>query len=516
MPAADRSIVGQANTPVAHRGLLTIGVMLATVMQVLDSTIANVALPHMQASLGATVDTITWVLTSYIVASAIAIPITGWLADRVGARNLFLFSAIGFVGASMLCGIATSLEEMVAFRVLQGIAGAFIGPLSQTVLLDINPPERHGKAMSIWGMGVMIGPITGPVLGGLLTENYSWRWVFYVNLPIGILCVALLWWLLPRRPPSRRSFDLFGFSMLALGLAALQLLLDRGQGEDWLHSTEILIEIGVAVAALWVFGIHMATAKSPMFSRVLLTDRNLMTSLLFMIVIGVMMFATMALLPTMLQQLYGYPVIDTGLLLAPRGIGVLISMALAGQLMGRVDSRWLIGFGMILAAVSLWWMTTWSLEMGWWPIVTSGFVQGLGMGFVFIPLNTLAFATLPPSARTDGSSLLNLLRSVGASIGISVVSTFLARNLQVSHADLSAHVTSYSIFSFDPQQATRFGEMGNQLFALIDAEISRQALMIAYLDDFWLIMWLSMAAIPLVFLLKRAPLQAGSSPAVIE
>ncbi|HEX8412666.1 MAG TPA: DHA2 family efflux MFS transporter permease subunit, partial [Sphingomicrobium sp.] len=229
---------GQSLLPVTNRGLLTIGVMLATLMQILDSTIANVALPHMQTALGGTADTITWVLTSYIVASAVAIPITGWLSDRIGSRNLFLISVAGFIVASMLCGLATGLVEMVLFRILQGVFAAFMNPLSQTVMLDINPPERQAKAMSIWGMGIMIGPIMGPVLGGWLTENYNWRWVFYVNLPIGIVAFAILWFLLPTRPLRARKFDLFGFSLLAIGIASLQLMLDRGQSEDWFSSTE--------------------------------------------------------------------------------------------------------------------------------------------------------------------------------------------------------------------------------------------------------------------------------------
>jgi DHA2 family multidrug resistance protein len=245
----------------ANRPLLTIGVMAATIMQILDSTIANVALPHMQASLSATTDTITWVLTSYIVASAVAIPVTGWLADRIGSRNLFLWSVVGFVAASMLCGLAQSLPEMVAFRVLQGVAAAFMNPLSQTVMLDINRPSKQASAMSIWGMGVMVGPIMGPVLGGWLTENYDWRWVFYVNVPIGIGCFAILWTLLPSRPVVRRGFDLFGFTMLAIAISAFQLMCDRGQSEDWFQSWEVWIEGLVALSAAWMFVIHLASGR---------------------------------------------------------------------------------------------------------------------------------------------------------------------------------------------------------------------------------------------------------------
>lgn len=499
-----------AALPVRHRGLLTVAVMMATVMQILDTTIANVALPHMQASLNATVDSVTWVLTSYIVASAIAMPITGWLSDRIGSRNLFLGALAAFVVASMLCGIATSLGEMVVFRAFQGVAAAFINPLSQTVMLDINPPERQAKAMAVWGMGIMVGPIMGPVLGGWLTDNFSWRWCFYVNLPVGIVTLIMMAWLLPSRPLVRRRFDLFGFLMLALAIAAFQIMLDRGQQEDWFASPEIILECGLAIAAAWIFAIHLATAKQPMFERELLLNRNLLTALFFMLVIGLMMFATMALLPPMLQTLWGYSVIDTGILLAPRGVGVLISMWIAGQLSGKVDARILIGSGMTIAAFSLWQMTIWSLDMDWYMIVVSGTVQGLGMGLVFIPLNMSAFATLAPRHRTEGASLLNLFRSVGSSAGISLVMMMLVRNTQVSHADLSGHVTPFSLPSIDPGNAQMLGDAGTTALAMIDAEINRQALMIAYLDDFKLMMIVTVLAIPLVVLLRRPAREAGA------
>ena len=487
---------------VRHRALLTVAVMGASIMQILDTTIANVAIPHMQSALGATSETVTWVLTSYILASAVAMPITGWLADRIGRRELFLIAIAGFIIASMACGAAQSLEQMVAFRFLQGVFAAFIGPLSQSVMLDINPPERHARAMSIWGMGIMIGPILGPVLGGWLTEQASWRWVFYVNLPFGMLTLAMMWALLPATKKTSRRFDLFGFSMLALGLAALQLMLDRGAHADWFDSAEIWIECGVAVACLWMFVVHMVTARAPLFSRAMLNDRNLVTAMGFMIVVGVVMFASMALLPPMLQNLFGWPVIDTGLALAVRGIGILISMAVAGRLLGKIDPRLLVGTGLVVAAFSLWQMSHWSLAMGMEPVIVSGLVQGLGMGLIFIPLNTMAFATIAPHYRTDGSSLLNLFRSLGASIGISIVTTLLGVNIQKSHADLAAHVTNSSVSLLDASTADRFGIAGETALAMVNAEINRQAAMVAYIDDFWLMMWVTLATVPLVLLLR--------------
>ena len=508
--------VGKAATPVSQRALLTVAVMGATVMQILDATIANVALPHMQTSLGATLDQATWVLTSYIIAAAMAIPITGWLADRIGSRTLFLTAVTGFIIASMLCGIATSLNEMVAFRVLQGISGAFIGPLSQTVMLDINPPERHARAMSIWGMGIMIGPILGPVLGGWLTENYNWRWVFYVNVPVGIATLAVLYALLPQKTVIKRRFDHLGFWALAIGLASLQLLLDRGHQLDWFESWEIRIEIAIMIGAFWIFGVQMMTSKYPLFPKYLLLDRSFATSLLFMAVVGVVMFASMALLPPFLQNLFGYPVIDTGLLLAPRGVGILVSMWFAGRLMSKVDARLLVGIGLAIASFAAWQMTQWSLEMDWRPIALSGFVQGLGMGFVFIPLNVVAFATVSPEMRTNGSSLLNLFRSVGSSIGISVVTTLLARNIQTSHADIAGNVTNSSITGFNISSLQQYQIAGDMALSYVDAMVNKQAAMIAYLNDFYFVMWVSLLAVPLVLLLKNPKPGAMAGPPVME
>jgi DHA2 family multidrug resistance protein len=442
-------------------------------------------------------------LTSYIVASAIAIPATGWLAGRFGSRNLFLFAVGGFIVASMLCGTAVSLEEMVAFRIFQGITAAFIGPLSQTAMLDINAPEDQAKAMSVWGMGVMVGPIMGPVIGGWLTESYNWRWVFYVNLPVGILTFAILWFLLPSRPRESRSFDITGFALIGIAVASFQLMLDRGQQEDWFSSWEIIIEGSVALAALWMGIVHLATAKKPLFDRELFKNRNLVVAMFFMVVIGISTMAPMALLPPMLQSLLGYPVIDTGLMLAPRGVGVLLSMALAARLMGKVDTRIVIAVGLVIFAFSLRQMAGWSLEMDFWPVVTSGFIQGIGMGLVFMPLNSLAFATLSGAYRTDGASLLNLMRSIGQSAGISMVTTLLARNLQQSHADLASHITATTIPALDLGALDRFGSLSDAVFAFADGMINQQALMVAYIDDFYLMAGISIAVVPLVFLLSK-------------
>ena len=505
-------VPGKPYLQVENKGLLTLAIMGAAMIQILDSTIANVAIPHMQTSLGATQDTVMWVLTSYIVAGAVVMPITGWLADRIGSRKLFIWSTIGFIITSMLCGISVNLTEMVIFRVLQGVCAAFIAPLSQSILLDINPPERAPKAMAMWGMGVMVAPIFGPMIGGWLTESYNWRWVFYINLPIGIPTVLILIWLLPSRPINKRYFDGLGFASLAIGVATLQLMLDRGQHEDWLQSWEIRIEMLVAIAAIWIFFVHQATTKKPMFDPELVTDRNFATALVFMVMIGVMMYGVFALLPPMLQSLFGYTVFDTGMLLAPRGIGILAAMQIATRLAGKVDARYTVGFGFAITIISLWQMTQWSLGMDWHPVLYTGLLQGFGMGFIFIPMNSLAFATLSMHHRTDGSSLLYLVRSIGSSIGISIMSTMFARNLQTSHSDLATHITSSSMSAVDPSTIDRFQVIGDVVMAMMNAEVTRQAAMIAYLDNFQFMMLLLIVFMPLILLMKPPKGPPGQMP----
>ena len=493
-----------AANPSANPVALIVGAMMASLLQVLDATIANVALPHMQAALGATPDTITWVLTSYIIATAVAMPITGWLADRVGARRLFLAAVTGFILSSMLCGIAQNMSEMVAFRVMQGISGAFVAPLSQSFMLDSTRPSRQPIMMAIWSGGIMIGPILGPILGGLLTENGSWRWVFYVNVPVGALALAMLAISLPARPQRRRRFDLAGFAMIAIGLASLQLLLDRGPQIYWFESLEAWFYAGAAVSAAWMAVVHFATAREPLFEPRLLVDRNFLIAFLLMLMVGCVLFATIALLPPLLQHLIGFDVIGTGLVLAPRGVGVLIAMQISGLLLRRqVDPRLTVALGFLISAWSLYDMAHWSLAVDARHVVMTGLVQGLGIGLVFMPLNFTAFATLPPHLRTDGSSLLNLARNVGSSVGISVVTVFYARNLQTAHEELGAHVTAASGSVVDFSTLDRFQTVGEAGLRLLDAEVNRQAAMIAYIDDFWLMMWMTLATVPLVLLMRK-------------
>src|SRR4051812_10592825 len=488
--------------------------MMAVLLQVLDTTIANVALPHMQASLSATQDTINWVLTSYIVASAIALPISGWLADKVGRKRLLLISVVVFTIASVLCATATSLTEMVLFRALQGVGGAFIVPLAQATLFDINPREKHGQAMALFGGGVMIGPILGPVLGGWLTDNYNWRWVFLVNLPVGIICTLIMLRYMPKTETHQRKFDMFGFALLAIALGALQLFLDRGEQNDWLASWEIRLELGFAIAASWMFVVHMATSKHPLFDRAMFTDRNFATSLVFMAATGVLLLAGLALLPPLLQTMYGYSVLQSGFLTAPRGVGTLFSMLIAGRLTGKIDARLLVGIGVVLMGVSLYMMTGFAIDQPSRLVIVSGVVQGLGLGLIFVPLQTLAFETLATRFRTTGAALLNLSRNIGGSVGISVVSTQLVRMTQAAHADMAQHINQHTLATISSTQIeTAIPTAGPLALAIINGEITRQALFIAYLDDFKLMMWVTVVILPLLFFMKRGN-KADETPLV--
>ena len=483
--------------------IITIVVMFGTFMTILDSTIANVALPYMQASLGAAADTIAWVLTSFIVATAIATPLTGWLAEKLGRRRLFLISMGGFVGASALCGLAQSLDQMVVFRLMQGAFGAFLAPIGQSYVLDAWPKEKHGQAMALWGVGIMVGPILGPVIGGWLTENFDWRWVFFINLPIGV--VGLLWAaaVLPVARQEARRFDLLGYGLLAVGVAALQLCLDRGQQLDWFASWEVIIEACTAAAALWMFGVHVMTGRETILDKRILADRNIMTGFMFITLIGLLMVGTTALLPTMLEGLYQYPVLTTGLTMAPRGIGMMFTMFLVGRLIGRVDPRLLMTIGLSMTAASLWMMSLFSPLQGAMPFYVSGALQGAGLGLVFVPLNTLAFATLPPSLRTDAAGFFMLLRNVGGSVGVSVGVGVLAHQTQVSHADIGGDLTPFSIPWADGQIARALGATGDTVLAMLNNAVTGQAAMIAYLDAYRMMFWVTVAVMPLLLILRK-------------
>jgi DHA2 family multidrug resistance protein len=488
-----------------NRPMITLSIMLATIMQTLDSTIANVALPHMQGTLSASQDQIAWVLTAYIVASAIATPLTGWLCDRFGQKYIFLASITGFTVASALCGMSNTLAEIVLARLLQGVFGAALVPLAQVVLMEINPREKQGSAMAVWGMGVMVGPILGPTLGGWLTDSYNWRWVFFINLPIGVIAFYGMWRFI-RPDPGRKSarFDVFGFSTLSIGLGALQLLLDRGQQNDWFSSSETWIEVVVAVVAATYFVAHtvMTPAKESFLDYRLLKNQNDVTGLLFIFIVGLVLYATRALTPTMLENLLGYPVATTGLVTAPTGIGTMLAMLIAGRIIGKVDLRLTLLVGFLVTAFALWQMTGYSLELSESDIVWPGVIQGFGTGLVFVPLSAATFATLSPEMRAQGTALYSLVRNIGSSIGISLVQTLLTRNTVIAHASLAERVTRGSSAWNNPAVAATFDVHNPAGAALLDGAVTQQAAMIGYIDDFWFMLLLTLLVTPLLLLIR--------------
>lgn len=506
---------------IAHRGMITLSIMLATVIQAIDSTIANVALPHMQGSLSASQDQIAWVLTSYIVATGIATPLTGWLSDRFGVKLVLLVSIAGFTLASVLCGVAGSLAEIVVARVLQGFLGAALVPISQAVLLDINPRERHGTAMAMFGVGVMVGPILGPALGGYITENFSWRWVFLINVPIGALAFYGVWRYIRRRAPARAvSFDLFGFSTLSLAIGALMLLLNRGQENDWFASRESWAEMIVLIISLSYFLIH--TAMTPVgksfFDYRLLKNPNFVSGTILMFFVGAIVFSTRALLPTMLQDLLDYPVSLAGLVTAPTGIGTMVAMLFVGRMVGKVDVRWLLATGFAITAISQWQMIQYNLEISKSDIIWPGVVQGVGMGVVFVPLTTATFATLASQMRADGTAIYSLFRNIGSAMGIALVNVLLVRNTQIAHAGLVANLSAANKDLVHGPVASMFNLAHASSAAALDGLVTRQAAMIAYIDDFVFLLVVTLLAIPFLTFMRTPGVKAGESvaPLVVE
>lgn len=461
---------------VANRLPITAALMLATLMNTLDSTIANVALPHLQGSLSAAQDQVTWVLTSYIIATALMTPLSGWLSLRIGRKKMLLMSIGGFTAASMLCGMATSLPEIVVFRLLQGVAGASLMPLSQTVMLDLYPPELIPRVMSIWSAAVVLGPIIGPTLGGWLTETLSWRWVFLINLPVGLAAFfGLTSFMADEGGGRQRPFDFIGFAALVAFLGGFQLMLDRGPGQDWLTSPEIWIEAAVSAIGLYLFIVQTVTARQPFFDRDLAKDRNFVTTTLFGMLVGVLLFSTSALLPSFMQNLLGYSSLQSGLASAPRGVGSFVGFLAVPMLMARFGPRRVLLGGVCLSAVSLWIMGQFNTLMTPTLIMQAGLVQGLGMGLLFAPLNTLAYATLDIRHRTEGTIVATMGRSLGSSVGISLLQAVLIRNGAFAHQALSGLVGA-------PERglSVPMSLQTPEGLDMINREVTRQGMMISY------------------------------------
>jgi DHA2 family multidrug resistance protein len=484
-----------------RRRLITIFIMASAVMNQVDVTIANVALPHIQGSISASREQIGWVLTSYIVASAIFTPMTGWLASRFGRRRLLLTSVMLFTVASGLCGIALNLDELILFRVLQGITGASLVPMSQATLLDINRPADHGKAMAVFGLAAVTGPLFGPLLGGWLTSNFSWRWCFLINLPLGLFSWLGLSAVMPEsRQEDAARLDFLGFGLLATAIGAAQLMLDRGQLLDWFESTEIWIETVVAATSFYLFVIHSITSERPFVSLAIFADRNFVICAVVGFFLGVLIYSPMALLPQMLEGLMGYPIMEVGLVMAPRGIGVFIAMIVMGRIIGRVDYRILIFVGMAATALSMFDMSRMSLQADDTILITSGVIQGAGSSMVFVPLAALAFATLPARYRNEATAMATLLRNFGASVGIAVMQAMTLRTAATTQSHLTeglrpdnpAFAAARPDFDFGLPRAV----------AELSREVFRQAMMVSYVDAFRTMFIVAAFASLLVFLLR--------------
>ena len=484
----------------ARRMMITASTMLSAIMVTLESTIANVALPHIQSTLSASPEQIVWVVTSYVIATAIATPLAGWLATRFGRKYVMAGSVACFTLASAACGLAANLPSLVLFRFIQGLFGAATVPLSQAVLLDAYPPEEYGKAMSVYGLGSMLGGVAGPVVGGFLTEMLNWRWIFLVNIPVGLLASTALFTFLPQSQTRKSRFDMFGFVVLSLFLASLQLMIDRGQQLDWFESAEIMAEATVAVTTFIVFLVHILTAKEPFITPRLFTNSNFVAGAIIATGLGVLIFGAMPLFGTMLQQMLGYPVMLAGMMLAPRSIGTACSMMLAGRLMGKVDARLLLFTGIALTGAAFYMMSGMSLEMDERFVITSSVMMGIGAGMLFVPLSTMAFTTLPLDLRNEGTAMVALFRFIGTAVGVSM--------LQIMTIQNSAAVQSRLTEGLRPDNPNLTSAMPDLDFgaassaATLVRMAARQAMMVAYVDTWWLLFLISMALLPLAFVMR--------------
>jgi MFS transporter, DHA2 family, multidrug resistance protein len=498
-----------------QRFLISVAVMAATVMQVLDTTIVNVALPHMQGELSATPDQISWVLTSYMVSSGIFMPLTGYFTHRFGQKKFLTVSIVGFVVASVMCGLSTSLSQIVTFRLLQGVSGAALVPLSQSIMVATFPHNERGKAMAIWGIGVMVGPILGPTLGGWLTEFMSWRWTFFINLPVGILSSFLVLRYIPDTERSERSMDWMGLTLMAMGVAGLQFLLDRGSTDDWFSSPVIQFSAFVSAVGFIGFFFHTITHKGhALFSPEIFTDRNFVTASLLMAFLGLGLFGSMLLQPLMLEGLMNYPTLTTGLTLAPRGIASMFSMMLVGKLINRMDPRWLIIAGIGIFTLGSYQTTQYSLDMGIWRVIYPMMLQGMGLGMVFIPLSTMAFSTLAPQYAAEAAGMYSLLRTIGSGIGISVVATVLT-----THAQIAWHHVGGDLQAYNPALLPYLNHLGissitPESIGVLFRLLSRQSQMIGFLDAYMFVTVGFVVMTPLVFIMRNVPMDTPPAQTV--
>ena len=497
-----------------HPALITASVGLASFLYSIDWTIAAVALPHMQGAFSATADQIAWVITSYIVASAVSIPTAGWLSRRFGRKRVFLWAVIVFMVASVMCGSADSLAFEVFARVIQGLGGAFLIPLSHAIILDTYPPEEQGKAMALWGMAAVMGSFVGPTVGGYVTEYLSWRYIFYINVPFGLLALAGAAVFLPetKREPDHK-LDWIGFLSLSLGIGALQLMLDRGGQLDWFESWEIITEACLAVLGFYLFNVHCLTAKQPFLDPRLLVQRNFFLGLVFAFIYGFITTPPMVLMPSFLDHVRGYSIDAIGLLQAPRGIGLFIAMVVGGRTTGRIDPRAAIAFGLLCLFFSSWEMSTWTGDVDVWPLVWTNFMQGIGGGIILVPIQVIAFPSLEPHRRTEATAVYNLVRSIGASIGVSGALAMYVRTSSVMHAQMTEHVTPYNR-ALQAQTSQGWSMDTPESLMRLEEEISRQSAILGFTGDFWLFAMVALAALPLLLFIGKTKVPRGSTEAI--
>jgi DHA2 family multidrug resistance protein len=495
--------------------LIAVSVMFATFMEVLDTTVVNVSLPHIAGSLSASIDEATWALTSYLVANAIILPMTGWLASTFGRKRLLMLSVVGFTAASFLCGLAPTLGTLIVFRILQGATGGALQPLSQAVLLEAFTPQDRGKAMGFWALGIVVAPILGPVLGGWLTDNYSWRWVFYINIPVGIASIVMTKLYIFDPPYLRtesRRVDYWGMGMLAVGIGALQIVLDKGQQEDWFESTFITALAVISVVTLVALIVHELTTDEPIVDLRVFKARSYAVGVFLMTVVGFVLYGSMVLLPVMLQTLLAYPPLQAGIAMAPRGMGAFVMMPITGLMTGRFDPRKLLSVGLMIGGASLLWLSALNLQAGYWDIFWPQLIQGVGMSLLFVPLTTVSMDPIPRERMGNATSLFNLMRNIGGSVGIAVTGTMLSRHSQSTTAMLGANVTPYN-----PAAQTMLAQMKsafiaagadavtatNRAYAALFGVVQRQATMMSFVSIFQLLGVMFFALVPLVLLMKR-------------
>jgi MFS transporter, DHA2 family, multidrug resistance protein len=500
--------------------VIAMTVMLATFMEVLDTSVANVALPHIAGNLSATIDESTWVLTSYLVSNAIILPMGGWFSMLFGRKRFYMICVALFTAASFLCGLAPTLGALIFFRVLQGIGGGALQPISQAILVESFPREKHGMAMAAFGMGVVVAPIIGPTLGGWLTDNYTWRWIFFINLPFGLLSLLLTRWLVHDPPYLVRKsvagglkIDYIGFGLLATGLGALEVVLDEGQREDWFSSHFIVTFAIVTAVCLLAAVFWELRHQHPVIDFRILKERNYMLATLSMLALGFVLYGSTALLPMFLQTMLGYTALLSGLVLSPGGIAVMLCMPLVGVLTRRFQPRWLVVFGVLACSAGMYQMSRFNLNIDYGAAVRSRVVQSLGMAFLFVPISVVAFANIPKEQTNYATGLFNLARNIGGSTGIANVTTMLARRAQFHQTVLVSHLTPYDFryrealshtATMLQSSGSSLPDAGVQAQGLLYGTMLRESSMLAFADAFWLMAVLFMAVVPMMFLMKRA------------